>query len=285
MIENYAILPCNGLDKCAGAVAREIAINLCEKAGNQIICPVLYRVAETKYNQIVAGHPLLVIDGCQTRCASKLAAEKKLKISKKITISEEAIANHVELNKGLRLLDQENALIEIILNELNSTKAEVASSTPQQVALYNFEYATYQKDKFIFRVPNNPEVYFTENDTWAYVIGNRARIGVTDFVQQNLSDILYCTPPVIGAQIDQFGDVGEIESSKSAIDIISPVSGVVTAINESLIQKPELINENPYESGWIAEIELSDFESDKELLTGFDQYFKKMKKSLEDMNG
>ncbi|OFY12906.1 MAG: hypothetical protein A2X11_14165 [Bacteroidetes bacterium GWE2_42_24] len=137
----------------------------------------------------------------------------------------------------------------------------------------------------MFRVPGNPQIYFNENDCWAYVIGNRARIGVTDFVQQNLSDILYFTPPEIGAEIDQFGEVGEIESSKSVFELISPVTGKVISVNKTLEQKPELINENPYESGWVAEIELTDFESDKELLIGFDKYFEIIKKKVEDLNG
>ena len=278
MVENYAILPCNGLDKGAGAISRELAIQLCGNAKNEMICPVYYRVAEKKYNKIAGEHSLLVIDGCLTRCASKLAAEKNLKVSRKVTITEEAKNHNIELRSNLRLLENENALIEIILNGLNNAEDKVTQSSVETSSLFNFEYETYLNGKFIFRVPKNPEVYFNENDCWAYVIGNRARIGITDFVQQNLSDILYFTPPDIGAEIDQFGDVGEIESSKAVFELISPVSGKVISINETLVQKPELINENPYELGWVAEIELSDFESDKELLIGFDKYFEIMKK-------
>ena len=285
MVENYAILPCNGLDKCAGVISRELAIRLCENAKNEIICPVYYRVAEAKYNKIAGGHSLLVIDGCQTRCASKLAAEKNLKISQKLTITEEAKNHNIELKSNLRLLENENALIEIILSDLNNAQDQGRRSSVETSSLINFEYETYQNGKFIFRVPKNPEVYFNENDCWACVVGNRARIGVTDFVQQNLSDILYFTPPEIDAEIDQFGEVGEIESSKSVFELISPVSGKVISINETLVQKPELINENPYELGWFAEIGLTDFESDKELLIGFDKYFEIMKTKVEEING
>ena len=285
MVENYAILPCNGMDKCAGAISRELAIRLCENANNEMICPVFYRVAEAKYNKIVGEHSLLVLDGCQTRCASKLAAEKNLKISRKVTITEEAKNHNIELKPNLRLLENEMALIEIILNDLNKTEDKATTSFDETKFVYNFEYATFQHGKFIFRVPKNPEVYFNENDCWAYLIGNRARIGVTDFVQQNLSDILYFTPPDIGAEIDQFGEVGEIESSKSVFELISPVSGKVISINEALIQNPELINENPYSLGWVAELELTDFEGDKELIIGFDKYFEIVKKKVEGLNG
>ena len=282
MVENYAILPCNGLDKCAGVISREIAIKLCENAKNEIICPVFYRVAETKYNKVAVEHPLLVIDGCQTRCASKLAVEKNLKISQKITITEEAKNHNIELKGNLKLLENENALIEIILKGLINDESKATQVFDEKNILYNFEYEIFQNGKFIFRVPKNPEVYYNENDCWVWVVGNRARVGVTDYVQQNLSDILYFTPPDIGAEIDQFGAVGEIESSKALIELISPVSGKVVSINENLVQKPELMNENPYELGWIAEIELTGFESDKELLIGFDKYFEKMKKAVEE---
>jgi glycine cleavage system H protein len=285
MVENYAVLPCNGLDKCAGVISGELARRLCENADNEIICPVLYRVSESKYNKIASEHPLLVIDGCQTRCASKLAAEKNLKVSRKVTITEEAKNHEIEIKKGLEIQENENALIEIILNEINKAEEKVIQASDETNVLYVFDYETFQNGKFIFRVPKNAEVYFNENDCWAYVIGNRARIGVTDVVQQNLSDILYFTPPEIGDEIDQFGEAGDIESSKSVFELISPVSGKVVAINEELVQKPEMINENPYEKGWMAEIELTDLESDKELLIGFDKYFELMKKKVEVLNG
>lgn len=285
MVENYAILPCNGLDKCAGAISRELAIKLCGNGKNEMICPVFYRVSELKYNRIAGEHPLLVIDGCQTRCASKLAAEKNLKVSRKILVTEEAKNHNIELKGNLRLEEKENALIEIILNELNKAEDKITQVSDETNFIYAFDYETFQNGKFIFRIPKSPEVYYNENDCWAYVTGNRARIGVTDFVQQNLSDILYFTPPEIGAEIDQFGEAGDIESSKSVFGLISPVSGKVRAINEELVQKPELINENPYEKGWIAELELTDFENDKELLIGFNQYFEIMKKKVEDLNG
>jgi len=285
MVENYAILPYNGLDKSAGVISRELAIKLCENAKNEIICPVFYRVSESKYNKIANEHPLLVIDGCQTRCASKLAAEKNLKVSRKLTITEEAKTHNVDLKSNLRLQDNENALIEIILNELNKAADKITQTSVETIPSFHFDYQTFQHGKFIFRVPKNPEIYFNENDCWACVIGNRARIGVTDFVQQNLSDILYFTPPEIGDEIDQFGEAGDIESSKSVFELISPVSGKVVTINEELVQKPEMINENPYEKGWMAEIELTDFESDKELLIGFEKYFEIMKRKVEALNG
>lgn len=281
MIEKYAILPCNGLDKCAGVISGELSIKLCEHAENEILCPVFYRVSDKKYNTIAGERPLLVIDGCKTRCASKLAAEKNLKITKKIIVSEEAKDHGIELNDNLRITDQERVLIDALFNDLNKDEDNILSSYGDSALSYEFEYAIFQNGKFIFRIPKNREIFYNENDCWAWVNGNRAIVGVTDYVQQNLSDILYFYPPEIGDEIDQFGELGSIESSKAVFELISPFSGKVISVNEKLEENPELINENPYQSGWVAELELTDPEGDKELLIGFEKYFEITKKKVE----
>ena len=284
MVENCAILPCNGIDKCAGVISGELAKRLGENSNNEIICPVFYRVSDNRYNKIASERPLLVIDGCQTRCASKLAAEKNLKIFRKIIIAEEAKAQKIELNKSLRIPEAGKLLIENLFNELNGVEDEVTMLPDETKASYPFEYEIFQNGKFIFRIPKNRDIYFNENDCWAYIKGNRARIGITDYVQQNLSDILYFYPPEVGAEIEQFGEAGSIESSKAVFELVSPVSGKVISVNTKLENNPELINENPYELGWIAELELKDPDSDKELLTGFEKYIEITRKKVEAAN-
>ena len=284
MNRSYAILPCNGLDKCAGCVSKEVAILLTEKTDSEIICPVLYRVAEARYSKIAQAKPLLVIDGCATRCASKLAAEKNLKITEKINITEEAKANDVTLSTGLRLGKDELELAFIIVDKLTKEPESAVSADDPIVFPDNLTYDTYKKDKFVFRLPKDEGFYFNENDVWTYVSGNKARIGVTDFVQKSLSDIMFFTPPAIDNGIEQFDEVGSIESGKAVFEIISPVSGTITAINEKLITTPELINQNPYEQGWIVEMALSDFESDKDLLHDFDGYFKVLKRKVDEFH-
>lgn len=282
MNKSYAILPCNGLDKCAGCITKEVAIKLIETTDSKIICPVLYRTADARYNKIAEEKPLLVLDGCATRCASKLASEKGLKITQKINISDEAKANNLTIGKSLKLGESELNLVNIIIDKLakQEDKVEKANS-----AVYpeSFEYETYKKDKFIFRIPKEG-LYFNENDCWAYVVGNKARIGVTDYVQHNLSDILFFDQPSIGTIVEQFDEVGSIESGKAVFEVVSPVSGTITAVNENLADSPELINENPYEKGWIAELELTDFESDKELLYDFDKYFEILKRKVDEFH-
>lgn len=284
MSKRYAILPCNGLDKCAGCVTQEIALLLSEQNAGEIICPVFYRTADAKYNKLAQELPLLVIDGCATRCAAKLAAEKGLKIAEKVIVSEEAKAASVELSKSLRLGEAEKQLAEqLAARLLADSKAEETNTAEAGIAFpASLDYEIYKKDKFVFRVPKNEGFYFNENDVWVYVDHNRARIGVTDYVQKSLSDIMFFSPPSVGSEIEQFDGAGEVESGKAVFEVICPVSGTVTAVNENLTEQPELMNENPYEQGWIAELELSDFETDRDLLHDFEGYFPILKRKVDE---
>ncbi|OLN33030.1 putative zinc-binding protein [Desulfosporosinus metallidurans] len=289
MSNSFAILPCNGLDKGAGCIAREIAVNLIEKSDSDIICPVLYRVADARYTKLAQEKPLLVIDGCQTRCASKLASEKGLKVTAKITVTEEAKTRGFELGDSLRLGENEVKLAEMVADELllekEAEKATESKTAAENETVYpeTYDYEVYKKDKFIFRVPKEG-LLFNENDSWVYISGNKARIGVTDYVQQSLSDIMFFTPPAVGNEVEQFGELGEIESGKAVFEVVSPVSGKITAVNEELSVAPELINQNPYEKGWIAEVELSDLESDKEFLLDFEGYFTILKRKVDEFH-
>jgi glycine cleavage system H protein len=275
------------LDKCAGCVAREIAVRMAEKTGSEIICPVFYRVAGARYDKLAQERPLLVLDGCATRCASKLAAEKGLRIAERLNISEMAKTENIVLGPNLSLSAEAQELVSRAVAKLitHPEAAEAAQErAPGDFFPSRLSYETYQKDKFIFRLPTNEGFYFNENDVWAFVSGNSARIGVTDYVQKSLSDIIDFTPPDLGAQIAQFGELGVIESGKAVFEIISPVSGVVTAVNEKLADSPEMLNQNPYEQGWVAEVELSDFAEDRDLLLAFGGYMPIMKRKADEYN-
>jgi len=286
MSKACAILPCNGLDKCAGGISREIALLLSEQADVKILCPVLYRVADARYNKTANERPLIVIDGCATRCASKLAAEKNIKVAQKINITEEAKTRGIDLGNSLRLGEAECNLAQIIAEELQQVLSVEDMETGKGSSLLfpeTIDYETYKKDKFIFRLPKEG-FQFNENDCWVYVSGNMARVGVTDFVQQSLSDIMFFTPPAIGMDVEQFGELGTIESGKAVFEVVSPVSGKVVAINSALLTSPELINQNPYEKGWIADVELRDWEGDQELLLSFDGYFPILKRKVDEFH-
>lgn len=279
MSKKYAILPCNGLDKSAGCVAREIALQIAEQSESEIICPILYQVADARYKKTAEENPVLVIDGCQTRCASKLAAQKGLKVINKITVAEYAKNNGIELCESLRLDETGLALAKTLANEVLKEEEKIESQKEILVFPENIEYSTYQKDKFIFRLPAKGFL-FNENDCWVYIMGDIARVGVTDYVQHSLSDIIFFTPPKVGDEIEQFGELGQIESGKAVFEVISPVTGKVIRVNEALTNTPELINQNPYEKGWIADIELTNFKEDKEFLLDCEGYFKILKRKV-----
>jgi glycine cleavage system H protein len=86
----------------------------------------------------------------------------------------------------------------------------------------------------------------------------RVRVGITDYAQQALGDVVYVSLPEVGSTVSKGAAVGEVESTKSVSDIYAPLSGTVTARNEQLDEQPDLVNSDPYGAGWIFEIELSD---------------------------
>jgi glycine cleavage system H protein len=280
----YAILPCNGLDKAAGGVTREAAVELAEQTGSEILCPVFYRVADARYNRLAAERPLVVIDGCPTRCASKLATEKGLKVAQKLNVTEEAKKRGIELPESLRLDEAGRNLAKTLVAAL-LTAGSVEPASPPVAAGFpeHFEYEIYRKDKFLFRVPK-AGFFFSENDFWVFVNGSRARVGMTDFLQQSLSDVVFVTLPEVGSTVEQFGELATIESAKAVAEVISPVTGKVAAVNEALMNSPERINQNPYEQGWIVEMELTDFAKDRELLLDFAGYFPILKRKVDEFH-
>ena len=113
---------------------------------------------------------------------------------------------------------------------------------------------------------------YSEDHEWLKVEGNKAKIGISDFAQHELGDIVYIELPEEGDKFSA-GDVfGVVESVKAASDSYTPVSGTVVAVNEDIADSPESVNENPYGS-WIFEIELSD-ESELDKLMDADEYEK-----------
>ncbi|CAB4932398.1 unannotated protein [freshwater metagenome] len=105
---------------------------------------------------------------------------------------------------------------------------------------------------------STPEnLQYTKEHEWVAVDGSIYTMGITDYAQAALGDIVYVQLPKIGESVVEGAVCGEVESTKSVSEIYSPVSGVVTSINDALSQNPELINSDPYSSGWLVTIEVS----------------------------
>ncbi len=134
-------------------------------------------------------------------------------------------------------------------------------------------------DKWTFRVPK--DLLYNENDCWARIEGETARIGITDFLQNMTNDILFVEFKEIGSDVEQFDEIASFESTKTVLDLISPVSGTIEKVNEKLSESPELANKDPYGEGWFAIIGLKKFESDRQNLLSAQDYFEVLKKKLE----
>jgi glycine cleavage system H protein len=100
------------------------------------------------------------------------------------------------------------------------------------------------------------ELRYSSEHEWVRVDGSTARIGITDFAQESLGDVVFVQLPDVGVEIVSGASAAEIESTKSVSDVYVPVSGEVTAVNEALVGAPELINQDPYGEGWILEVAL-----------------------------
>src|SRR6476619_4562433 len=109
------------------------------------------------------------------------------------------------------------------------------------------------------RVMNIPkDLRYSREHEWVRVDGSIARIGITDFAQDSLGDVVFVQLPDIGLEIVAGSSASEIESTKSVSDVYVPVSGAVSAVNAALVDTPELVNSDPYGDGWILELRLGD---------------------------
>ena len=116
-----------------------------------------------------------------------------------------------------------------------------------------------------YKMEIKQDLFYTEDHDWIRVEGKRAYIGITDYAQAELGDIVFVDLPEVEDVLEKDDILGAVESVKAASDIYAPIGGTVVEINEKLIDEPELINEQPYES-WMVCIEMDDEDAVKELL-------------------
>jgi glycine cleavage system H protein len=102
------------------------------------------------------------------------------------------------------------------------------------------------------------ELRYSSDHEWAKADGGRVRVGITDYAQDALGDVVFVDLPAVGTEVEAGALLGEIESTKSVSELYSPVSGKVVEVNGALSDAPERLNEDPYGQGWICEIELSE---------------------------
>jgi len=117
------------------------------------------------------------------------------------------------------------------------------------------------------------DFYYSKDHEWVKIDGDNATVGITDFAQKQLGDVVYVELPQPGAQLEFHQSLGVIESVKAVSDIYSPVSGEVIETNEGLNDSPELVNEDPHEKGWVVRIKVKD-KAELEKLMSVSEYEK-----------
>jgi glycine cleavage system H protein len=102
------------------------------------------------------------------------------------------------------------------------------------------------------------DLRYSREHEWVRMSGNVARVGITDFAQDSLGDVVFVQLPDVGLDAVAGSSVSEIESTKSVSDVYVPLTGVVSAVNDALADQPELVNQDPYGAGWMFELEVTD---------------------------
>ena len=121
-----------------------------------------------------------------------------------------------------------------------------------------------------YEIPD--KLYYSKEHEWVRLEDKEAIVGITDYAQKQLHEIVYVEVQQDGSEVKQFQTMGTVESVKSVSDIFSPVTGKITKVNKELSDSPELLNEDPYSKGWLAKINLTDFKKDMEKLLTAAQY-------------
>jgi glycine cleavage system H protein len=134
-------------------------------------------------------------------------------------------------------------------------------------------------DKFTFRVPNG--LYFSKDGVWVRLEDGLARLGLTDFVQQRSGDMAFAEVKAVGTALKLGDEFAAVETIKVNVALPSPITGEIVETNRALEQAPELINQDPYGKGWLAVVQLMDWESDKARLLSAKAYYALIRQEAE----
>jgi len=113
---------------------------------------------------------------------------------------------------------------------------------------------------------NPDDLKYHKEHIWTRISGKKVTIGITDYAQDALGDIVYVDLPEVDTDVEANSEIGEIESTKATSAIVSPITGRVAEVNDDLSESPEVINEDPYGKGWIAVIEVEDVSETDDLM-------------------
>ena len=146
------------------------------------------------------------------------------------------------------------------------------------------EYLEATVDKFTFKVPTDR--FYCREGLWVLWLqprgDNRVRVGLTDYLQQHSGDATFLTIKPAGTRVEVGDDLVEFETIKVGITLASPVSGTIAIVNDALELSPEVVNQSPYDKGWLAEIEVTNWEAAQSTLLDAGAYFAVMRAAAEE---
>lgn len=122
------------------------------------------------------------------------------------------------------------------------------------------------------------EFYYSKEHEWILVKKDHVTVGITDYAQKTLHEIVYVELPKIGSKLKQMQSIGTVESVKAVSEVFTPITGEVIEVNEKLAESPELINKDPYNDGWIMKVCPTNLKKDLEKLMTAQQYAEYVKK-------
>ncbi len=137
------------------------------------------------------------------------------------------------------------------------------------------EFLEFQVDKFTFRVARDR--WYNEEGVWAKWEGPGVQIGLSDYLQKRSGDMAFIEVRPVGIQLDKGDEVAVIETIKVNISLPSPITGKVMAVNQAVVSTPEIINQDPYENGWIAVVQVVDFPTQTTQLMDARTYYERIK--------
>ena len=256
------VLPCAGYDRPGGRISRLVADNLL-LVDSSINIGSIGALSSERPGELkdLRSSDIVCIDGCSVQCASKMVEKYHTRGFESIEVSTIPDFEKLELNEKVTTIT--SMIFQLWNVEPTSIVKTAEGDQP------NGDYLTEMIDKFILRVKEG--LLYSDNDFWVQREEDLVRIGLSDLLQQMVSDVYFVELAETGTQVEFGDELGSFESTKITMEIISPVSGTVIEKNNALEDNPELVNEDPYEKGWLYVLRPSDT-SEMDLLKTADEY-------------
>jgi glycine cleavage system H protein len=293
-LNEMRLLACAGPEKIQGLITslvsryieeHKLIDNCLFKPSIPQIAANLDSVKDVKFDEI----KWIVLNGCGDQCVNKILQNNGAKPFFISSVSKLLKSLNIVLTKECSTIEGITPHIpkiaEELINQLKEYIVETSKSTDILIKKeFHPEYSEikeYIYTKFKFKVPFKEKgLFYSWNDTWVHFDGELVWMGISDYLQQNLSDILMIQLPKVGEKFEQMDAMATLESSKTINEMLTPFSGEIIIINETLNENPELINSDPYGKGWICAMKPSKIEDERENVMNPQEYFNQMEEKV-----